>query len=102
MNMGIVSKHWEDKMAERPSTFSIDMTGIDLEVLDKAMNELHGATVNYIKKLAVELGVSDDCAADVYYLRGRSRWTQKLEDDLIALHSAGTPPSIFDFGHGDN
>ncbi len=48
--------------------------------------------------LAVELGVSVDCAADVWYLLTRSRHTPELEAELIALHAAGTPPTVGSFG----
>jgi hypothetical protein len=51
-----------------------------------------------ISDLGSELNISEACAADVYYLRTRSRWTQALEEELIALHRAGTPPNVFEFG----
>lgn len=62
------------------------------------MNEIHDATMDYISKLAVELGVDEVCAAEVWYLRSRSRHTEALEAELICLHRAGTPPNLCDFG----
>jgi hypothetical protein len=49
-------------------------------------------------RVAKELNVSDSCASDVVYLRTRSRWTQELEETLIALHAAQVPPNIMEFG----
>ncbi len=49
-------------------------------------------------RLSTELGVSRECAKDILYLRTRHRHTQALEDELIALHKAGNPPCMMDFG----
>ena len=64
------------------------------DVQDKYYEEMN----QYMKDLAVELGVSVDCAAAVWYLRTRSRHTPELEAELIALHAAGTPPTVGNFG----
>ena len=48
--------------------------------------------------LAQAAQVSDECVSDVEYLRSRSRWSNDLELELIALHKAGTPPNVNDFG----
>lgn len=56
------------------------------------------STLSQIKRLALEANISPACADDVLYLRSRNRWTQALEDRLIALHKAGTPPIITEFG----
>lgn len=62
------------------------------------MNGIQDATIEYIKKLAKELDVSEYCASDVYYLRTRSRHTPELEIELINLHKNGTPPpNIFNW-----
>lgn len=53
----------------------------------------------YTQQVAKELSISEACAADVVYLRSRSRHTPELEAELIRLHKAGTPPLIYDFGH---
>lgn len=45
-----------------------------------------------------ELGVDKHCALDIAYLRTRARHSQELEDELIALHKAGTPPNMMEFG----
>lgn len=71
------------------------MTATSFEdVQDKYYEEMN----QYIKNLAVELGVSIECATDVWYLRTRSRHTLELEAELIALHATGTPPNMCDFG----
>lgn len=52
-----------------------------------------------VQSFAIKLGITEACAYDVLYLRTRHRWTQELEDQLIALHKAGTPPeSIYEYG----
>ncbi|MDH5523095.1 MAG: hypothetical protein OEY01_03725 [Desulfobulbaceae bacterium] len=38
---------------------------------------------------------------DIKYLRSRVRWTQKLEDELKALHAKGEPPNMMEFGVPD-
>jgi hypothetical protein len=52
------------------------------------MDVVHDETNNYIQNLAKELGVSDMQAGDIWYLRSRSRWTQKLENRIVAAHKA--------------
>jgi hypothetical protein len=71
------------------------MTESIAQIQDDYYNELE----EYLKSLAEELHCSVGCAGDVWYLRQRSRWTQELEDELIALYNAGTPPNICEFGH---
>ena len=48
--------------------------------------------------LASIFNVSESCATDIWYLRSRNRWTQVLEDELIALFKAGTRPNMNEFG----
>jgi hypothetical protein len=64
------------------------------DVQDKYYEEME----QYMRDLATELGVSVECAGDVWYLRTRSRHTPELEAELIALHAVGTPPNMCDFG----
>jgi len=48
-----------------------------------------------IDEIATELGVSDQCATDIWYLRSRARWTQRAEDELVRRDKAGEPlPNI--------
>ena len=61
-------------------------------------NEYYDELEQYMRDLAAELGVSVSCAQDVWYLRTRSRHTLTLEAELIALHAAGNPPNMNDFG----
>lgn len=65
------------------------------QIQDDYYNELQ----EYLESLAGELQCSVACAGDVWYLRQRSRWTQELENELIALYNADTPPNICEFGH---
>jgi len=48
--------------------------------------------------LAQAAQVSEECVSDVGYLRSRSRWSEELELELIALHKAGNPPNVNEFG----
>lgn len=50
------------------------------------------------EELSKQLGVSKKCASDVLYLRGRNRWSQELEDQLIADHRAGKTIRIMEYG----
>lgn len=53
----------------------------------------------FIEGVAYALGVSEECATDIWYLRQRSRWTAELEAELIRLHKEGNPPNINEFGN---
>ena len=83
--------------------YQIELTGEQLEdpkaveALQDFMNQCASETNAYISELATELDVSVACASDVWYLRTRSRHTQELEDRLIELHRAGTPPNVMEF-----
>lgn len=51
-----------------------------------------------VADVAGELGVSNDIAADVVYLRTRSRWTPELEVELIRRRQTGESINMCDFG----
>jgi len=84
------------------STLKVNLKKVDEEgswaELQKFMNALHDETDEHIRKIAEELSITQDCAADVWYLRSRSRWTQDLEDKLIDLHKQGQRPNMCEFG----
>ena len=48
--------------------------------------------------LSKELDLTEACISDIAYLRTRNRHTSELEEELIRLHRAGTPPNIMEFG----
>ena len=49
-------------------------------------------------EIAQLYGLSDLWAACVWYLRGRSRWTQELEDRLLEMAGNGeNPPNMFEW-----
>lgn len=80
------------------STFSVDLTTVeDWNSFQQIMDEYQEEQINYIKSLAEELNVSEGCAADVLYLRSRSRHTDELEKELIQLHNEGNPPNVCEF-----
>lgn len=76
-------------------SFSVEVTPQNLDAVSEAMNDWQDGMVKHIQSVANELGVDFGVAADVVYLRERSRWTQAKEDHLVALAKAGKPlPNI--------
>ena len=71
--------------------FCIDITNTDSGDLQNLMDTLHDSYEASASALAEELQISQRCANFVLYLRGRSRWTQEKEDELIRLDKAGEP-----------
>ena len=55
--------------------------------------------INHVQDdIMKKYGVDRNCAQDIEYLRTRARHTEELENELIALHKAGTPPNMMEFG----
>jgi hypothetical protein len=71
----------------------------DQEYAKKVQDDYYNEMESHLQSLADELGCSVDCAASVWYLRQRSRWTQELEDELPRLYDIGSPPNICEFGN---
>lgn len=71
------------------TTFSIEMTPENVDEVSEALAVLQKETIKYISELAKELSVSEWVAAQIWYVRGRSRWTQELEDRMLAAAKAG-------------
>ena|SRR5581483_3198497 len=72
--------------------FAVEVPVHDSEAMEKfqeVMNQHADETNNYIEKLADELGIDYFDAMNVWYLRGRSRWTQELEDRILKAAKAG-------------
>lgn len=86
-------------------TYTIELSGEDcknkekMKDLNEIMDKFQDEHNLYIRKFAEENNLSFICADHVLYLRGRSRWTQELENELIRLHKEGNPPNIFEFGN---
>lgn len=66
----------------------------------KIMDEEARLMNEHIDSVARELGISVGCANDVVYLRGRSRWTQEMEDKLILWDKTNTRPENFNIMDG--
>lgn len=65
--------------------------------LNELMNTWHDVYLQQLKTLAEELGVSEGAARFIFYLRDRSRWTQRKEDYLIWLDQNAMPfPSMME------
>jgi hypothetical protein len=83
---------------------SVEFDGDDMNdpnfrsALNRLMQHQFDEMVKEEERIEKELGVSFQCACDILYLRSRSRWTIELEQKLIALHKAGTPPNVYEFG----
>lgn len=68
-----------------------------MDDFQKMMDAVNDAHIAAIRQLAVELSVSEGAAANISYLRSRSRWTQEKEDYLIWLAQNEQPaPNIMD------
>jgi len=70
---------------------------VKMDEFSKAMAAQQEAHIKYIGDVAKELGINEDAANDIVYLRGRSRWTQEKEDYLVKLAKEGKPlPNIME------
>lgn len=65
----------------------------------QAYNDYAKSMQKEYENIASALNCSIDCAADIYYLRTRSRHTPELEAELIRLYSIGTPPNIYELAN---
>jgi len=63
----------------------------DMNSFNEIMNMWQDSMVAGIKALAEELDITESVAGDIMYLRSRSRWTQELEDQIIAAFRSGNP-----------
>ena len=61
----------------------------DMDAVNDFLAEQQDAMVEYIKKLSKELGVSEETANMVAYLRSRSRWSEELEKKVIEAGEKG-------------
>jgi hypothetical protein len=57
--------------------------------IDQAYTDMENEMANNNKELAESLGVSEDYARGIFYLRTRSRWTQEAENELIRMSKNG-------------
>jgi hypothetical protein len=88
-------------MKTERTTFCLEIPVNDpekMELFNELMGELQDAQIREAKGLAKELGVSEACAFDIQYLRGRSRWTSEAESELIRRDQAGEElPNIMEW-----
>lgn len=92
------------KITVNDSTYRVEMDRKDLSDPDKiqafsdVMLKAQDEYVEHVLKIAEELAVSESCASNIVYLRGRSRWTQELENELIRMDKEeNTQPNIFEW-----
>ena len=81
-------------------SIKVDPTG-EMESLNQLMSVVQDGYAKEINRIAKKLDVSDGVASDIWYLRTRSRWTQKLEDELIAAYRSGNPINSGDVLSGE-
>lgn len=60
--------------------------------------DVKAAVTQSVVTLIAELGITEECARDILYLRTRNRHSEELEQQLIQLHRDGTPPNMMEFG----
>lgn len=51
-----------------------------------AMDEIHDGWHQEINRIAQELNIPNSLARDIWYLRGRSRWTNELEERILRCY----------------
>jgi hypothetical protein len=78
-------------------SFKIEFNKATVDLVQEFINSAQDAFIQEAKNISEQLGVSESCGIDILYLRGRSRWTQELEDRLIELYKQGSPPNICEF-----
>lgn len=86
-------------------TFALKATDIFTSEGMKAMQKLFDLTTSHHNQEIAQLvatGLSEGCAADVSYLRTRSRWTPELERRLIESHKAGRTVMICDWPYHED
>lgn len=61
----------------------------DMEQFQQRVDKIAESLNLHITHVAKKLGVSHTTASNIVYLRGRSRWTQELEDRIVNASKAG-------------
>jgi len=77
---------------EGHEVFNVELPVNDPEKMrefQKAMDSYHDEMVKYFAEVAVELGITESQAADIAYLRGRSRWSEDLEVRCVKAFKVG-------------
>ena len=77
----------------KPQTFCIELDpkNANFTQINALIHIICIETNAYIQKLAKELGINERTAADIYYLRSRSRWTKEEEQKIIDAYKSGNP-----------
>ncbi len=73
------------------------LTDTGMGFCQEVMDEMNNHLMKEIDRVSVELNIDTKAASDVVYLRTRSRWTQELENRLIAEHKNGRPVNVMEF-----
>ena len=82
------------------STYTIKLDNVSDDAVKSVQGLLDAAADHHIKeieKVAAEYGIQTGAAADVVYLRTRSRWTEELERKLIDIYKAGGSVNIMEW-----
>lgn len=73
----------------RPGDRCMEHGSMTDEEANRAQDEWGDAMDQEFEKISKKFGVSSNCAANIWYLRTRSRWSQEAEDELIRMDKAG-------------
>ena len=83
------------------SAFSVEVPVNDPKAMadfQEAMDALNTEHSAHVSAVAESLGIDTGAASDIVYLRGRSRWTQDAENELVRRAKAGEPaPNIMEW-----
>lgn len=64
----------------------------ELSYVDKLIEEVHKS----ITALSEELGISENCAAEILYYRSQPNYKKYWEDEMIARDKAKSSPVTFE------
>jgi hypothetical protein len=83
-------------MGKRHQTFSVElhpenMSQEDWDKFNALMYKVQDGYQEEIDNIQEEHQISSACAAAVWYLRSRSRWTEEKEQQLINMDRRGEP-----------
>lgn len=84
-----------------PTELWINGVQVTDEEFMQALDESQERMIEVENNIREAFGVSPDTASAIFYLRGRSRWTEEKEQELIDRDKAGNPISLGDVLSGE-
>lgn len=74
--------------------FSFNGVEMDQESFMEALDLAQESMMESESAIRQQYGVSDQTASAIFYLRGRSRWSEEKEQELVDRDRAGNPISL--------